>query len=247
MEKRLQVNQDQHFSIFQQAHSQANGFVKKRQQQQQTNTKQTQQIGEAEKTVRALFAVARCYPRSVIFIDEIDSILTQRTESENEASRRLKTEFLVQLDGAGVAAEECILVVGATNRPQELDEAARRRLVKRLYIGLPEAEARGQMVKNLLRAVPHSMDEEKIKKLSEKIEGYSGSDIKALCQDAALGPIRELQEAKEDISAVDITAVRPVELKDFDAALSHVRASVSPNDLHQYLSWNSQFGSFPLS
>jgi SpoVK/Ycf46/Vps4 family AAA+-type ATPase len=193
-----------------------------------------------------LFAVARCYPRSVIFIDEIDSILTQRTESENEASRRLKTEFLVQLDGAGVATEESILVVGATNRPQELDEAARRRLVKRLYIALPEAAARSLMVTNLLRSVPHSMDSRQVEELAEKTAGYSGSDIKALCQDAALGPIRELQDANHDISAVDISTVRPVSFADFVAALSHVRASVSPADLQQYIEWNAQFGSFPI-
>ena len=84
-------------------------------------------IGEGEKMVRALFAVARVHQPSVVFIDEIDSLLSQRSESEHEASRRIKTEFLVQLDGATTEGEERILVVGATNRPQELDEAARRR------------------------------------------------------------------------------------------------------------------------
>lgn len=74
----------------------------------------------------------------VIFIDEIDSLLSQRSDTEHESSRRIKTEFLVQLDGASTAEEDRILLVGATNRPQELDEAARRRFVKRLYIPLPE-------------------------------------------------------------------------------------------------------------
>lgn len=88
--------------------------------------------------VRALFSVARVHQPAVIFIDEIDSLLSQRSDSEHESSRRIKTEFLVQLDGATTDNEERILVIGATNRPQELDEAARRRLVKRLYIPLPE-------------------------------------------------------------------------------------------------------------
>lgn len=91
-------------------------------------------VGEGEKMVRALFAVARCQQPAVIFIDEIDSLLSQRGDSEHESSRRIKTEFLVQLDGAATSSEDRILVVGATNRPQEIDEAARRRLVKRLYI-----------------------------------------------------------------------------------------------------------------
>lgn len=74
----------------------------------------------------------------MIFIDEVDSLLSQRSDTEHESSRRIKTEFLVQLDGASTAEEDRILLVGATNRPQELDEAARRRFVKRLYIPLPE-------------------------------------------------------------------------------------------------------------
>ncbi len=68
----------------------------------------------------------------MIFIDEIDSLLTARSDNENEATRRIKTEFLVQLDGVANGAEERLLLVGATNRPQELDEAARRRMTKRL-------------------------------------------------------------------------------------------------------------------
>jgi SpoVK/Ycf46/Vps4 family AAA+-type ATPase len=95
-------------------------------------------VGDGEKMVRALFAVARCHQPAVIFIDEIDSLLSQRSETEHESSRRIKTEFLVQLDGATTDSEERLLVIGATNRPQELDEAARRRFVKRLYIPLPE-------------------------------------------------------------------------------------------------------------
>lgn len=103
-------------------------------------------VGDGEKMVRALFAVARCHQPAVIFIDEIDSLLSQRSESEHESSRRIKTEFLVQLDGATTDSDERLLVIGATNRPQELDEAARRRFVKRLYIPLPELEVSGKLI-----------------------------------------------------------------------------------------------------
>ncbi|KAK7235626.1 AAA-domain containing ATPase [Aureococcus anophagefferens] len=89
-----------------------------------------------------MFAVAGHKEPSVVFIDEVDSLLSQRSSDENEASRRLKTEFLVQLEGAGSATlvepAKRVLVVGATNRPQELDEAARRRFVKRFYVPLPD-------------------------------------------------------------------------------------------------------------
>lgn len=86
-------------------------------------------VGEGEKMVRALFAVARAHQPSVIFIDEIDSLLSQRTDGENEATRRIKTEFLVQFDGCGTSDQDRILMVGATNRPHEIDEAARRRYI----------------------------------------------------------------------------------------------------------------------
>ncbi|MPC70007.1 Fidgetin-like protein 1 [Portunus trituberculatus] len=96
-----------------------------------------------------------CHQPAVIFIDEIDSLLTQRSDSEHESSRRIKTEFLVQLDGATTDNEERLLVVGATNRPQELDEAARRRLVKKLYIPLPDHQVTVLLFqcKNVLHAV----------------------------------------------------------------------------------------------
>ena len=219
-------------------------------------------IGEGEKTVRALFAVAKCYPRSVIFIDEIDSILTQRSDGENEASRRLKTEFLIQLDGAGSGTPDQdvhILVVGATNRPQELDEAARRRLAKRLYIALPDHAARVYMLRKLLATVANDLTPAQFDEMGTRTAGYSGSDITNLCQDAALGPIRELQatlfsgnsgggdDSAASIANVDIAAVRPVNLADMVEALSHVRASVSQADLKEHLAWTKQFGSFPAA
>ncbi|OUM69671.1 hypothetical protein PIROE2DRAFT_32600, partial [Piromyces sp. E2] len=108
-------------------------------------------IGEGEKMVRALFAVARVHQPSVIFVDEIDSLLTQRTDGENEANRRIKTEFLVQFDGCGTNAEDRILLIGATNRPGEIDEAARRRFRKKLYIPLPDEGARKSLLMNLLK------------------------------------------------------------------------------------------------
>ena len=88
-------------------------------------------IGEGEKLVRTLFAVAAYREPAVVFIDEIDSLLTQRKSDENEASRRIKTEFLVQLDGTGTSGQGRVLVIGATIRSYELDDAARRRFVKR--------------------------------------------------------------------------------------------------------------------
>jgi SpoVK/Ycf46/Vps4 family AAA+-type ATPase len=184
-------------------------------------------VGESEKMMRALFAVARCHQPAVIFIDEIDSMLCQRTDGEFEASRRLKTEFLVQFDGASTCAEDRILVIGATNRPQELDEAARRRLVKRLYIPLPDSPARRQIILNLLSNQTHALSFIDLDAIVEQTEGYSGSDMDCLCREAALGPIRVIQ----DILAVNASEVRAIGKQDFDYALTQVRASVSERDL----------------
>ncbi|ORX97579.1 AAA-domain-containing protein [Basidiobolus meristosporus CBS 931.73] len=197
-------------------------------------------VGEGEKMVRALFAVARCHQPAVIFIDEIDSLLTQRTDGEVEASRRIKTEFLIQFDGCGTTADEDrILIVGATNRPQEIDEAARRRFRKRLYIPLPESAGRYTIVKNLLKKQKNSLTEADIQEICRLTDGYSGSDMDGLCREAALGPIRSIG----DICNISADDVRPVTFQDFMDALTQVRASVSDKDLEMYLQWNSEYGS----
>lgn len=144
----------------------------------------------------------------VIFIDEIDSLLSQRSETEHESSRRIKTEFLVQLDGATTDSEERLLVVGATNRPQELDEAARRRFVKRLYIPLPETEARRQLVQQLMHSEKHVLTMGDIKEIANLTDGYSGADMKNLCCEASLGPIRSLDiRLMERIEAAEVCFV----------------------------------------
>jgi fidgetin-like protein 1 len=199
-------------------------------------------VGEGEKMVRALFSVARVLQPSVVFIDEIDSLLTQRTDGDQESSRRVKTEFLVQMDGAGTSREDRVLVVGATNRPAEIDEAARRRLVKRLYIPLPDDAARASLVTRVLAAQVHAIDAASVQKVVHLTAGYSGSDMYALCAEAALGPVRDLGEA---IGTVDASSVRPICLRDFETASRMVRASVSEADLDGYIGWNQRYGSFP--
>lgn len=197
-------------------------------------------VGEGEKMVRALFAIARCHQPAVIFIDEIDSLLSQRTDGEHDSSRRIKTEFLVQLDGAATAAEDRILVVGATNRPQEIDEAARRRLAKRLYIPLPEAAARRQIVTDLMVREKHRLTEEELQSVVSASDGFSGADMTQLCREAALGPIRSIQLC--DIATITTDQVRPILYSDFLEALKTVRPSVSPKDLELYEDWNRTFG-----
>lgn len=197
-------------------------------------------VGEGEKMVRALFAVAKVHQPSVVFIDEIDSLLTSRSEGEHESSRKIKTEFLVQLDGANCVGEERVLVVGATNRPQELDDAARRRLVKRLYIPLPDSEARASILARLLGRERHEVSEDEMRSVSVMTEGYSGADMANLCREAAYGPIRSLD--MKLIASLRADQVRPINHTDLLSALRQVKASVSQQDLDQYIEWDKRFG-----
>lgn len=187
-------------------------------------------MGESEKLMKTLFAVARLQAPSVIFFDEIDSMLTKRSsQGENEAARRLKTEFLVQVDGAGSKSENqaTVLVVGATNRPFDLDEAALRRLTKRIYIELPDGEARIGAVMKLIKQVKYDMSEKQLEHLIKLTHGYSFADINALVKDAAMGPIRDLQRNPGQIAQISKDQVRPVVFKDFEIALTKFQPSVS--------------------
>jgi len=213
-------------------------------------------IGEGEKLVRALFAVAAALSPSVIFIDEVDALLSARKggEGEHEASRRLKTELLVQMEGCGASAEggTRVLLVGATNRPSELDEAARRRLAKQVYIPLPCAAARAQIVRRLLgkggaAACRHTLGEAELHLLTAHTAGYSGSDMKHLVQEAARAPLRELRGANVDLAAVRPESVRAITIADFRRAARQVRPSVTPADVAAHEEWNARHGAQALT
>ncbi|XP_068597875.1 spastin isoform X2 [Brachionichthys hirsutus] len=154
-------------------------------------------VGEGEKLVRALFAVARELQPSVIFIDEVDSLLCERREGEHDASRRLKTEFLLEFDGVQSGRGSRVLVMGATNRPQELDEAALRRFAKRVYVTLPDEETRCTLLKNLLGKHGNPLSKNELRSLAKATAGHSGSDLTSLAKDAALGPIRDAEYQDE--------------------------------------------------
>ncbi|KAJ8938507.1 hypothetical protein NQ318_005171 [Aromia moschata] len=202
-------------------------------------------VGDGEKMVRALFAIARELQPSIIFIDEVDSLLSERSNNEHEASRRLKTEFLVEFDGLPSNPEsEKVLVMAATNRPQELDEAALRRFPKRVYVTLPDLETRAKLLRKLLAKQGCTLTQQELKRLATLTEGYSGSDLTALAKDAALGPIRELQP--EQVKQLDPSAVRSITINDFLDSLKRIRRSVSPQSLVAYEKWSLQYGDVSL-
>ena len=143
-------------------------------------------LGESEKLVRALFSLAKALAPSIIFVDEIDSLLSSRGgSSEHETTRRIKTEFLIQwsdLQRAAAGSKQTdkekaegdasrVLVLAATNMPWAIDEAARRRFVRRQYIPLPEAPVRGEQLKTLLGHQKHSLSKKDIQVLVELTDG----------------------------------------------------------------------------
>ncbi|CAI9734503.1 spastin-like, isoform X2 [Octopus vulgaris] len=186
-------------------------------------------VGEGEKLVRALFAVARELQPAVIFMDEIDSLLCERREGENEASRRLKTEFLIEFDGLSGSSDDRILIMGATNRPHELDDAVLRRFAKRVYVTMPENITRRQMLVHLLAKHGNPLTNLEMEGLARLTDGYSGSDLTALARDAALGPIRELSPS--EVKCLDASKVRRIQMIDFLESLKKIRRSVPPEIL----------------
>lgn len=205
--------------------------------------------GESEKLVRLLFEMARFYAPSTIFIDEIDSLCSRRgSESEHEASRRVKSELLVQMDGISSNSEDpskVVMVLAATNFPWDIDEALRRRLEKRIYIPLPNYEGREALLKINLREVKVDSSVN-LSDIARKLEGYSGADITNVCRDASmmlmrkkiagLRPDQIRQLPKEELDL-------PVSAEDFDEAVERCNKSVSQEDLEKYEKWMSEFGS----
>jgi len=151
-------------------------------------------MGESERLVRSLFEMARANRPAIIFIDEIDSLCSNRSDGENDATRRIKTEFLVQMQGVG-KEEGGLLVLGATNIPWELDPAVRRRFEKRIYIALPEQNARKGLFKINIGDTPHNLTDDDFDNLARETDSYSGSDIATVVKSALMEPVRVCNRA----------------------------------------------------
>ena len=195
-------------------------------------------VGESEKTVRSLFKVAYKKVPSIIFIDEIDSILSKRSGSENEATKRLKTEFLIQFDGLGSNTNARLLVIAATNRPMDLDEALLRRLPKRVYCGPLDENGRFEFIKKVINRVETNLSDEDIREIAKMTNDYSNSDLMEMCREAAYQPVREL--SMEEI--LKINKFRPLVKEDLVKAVHKIRGTLSKKVRDELQKWNEQFG-----
>ncbi|KAH6825072.1 P-loop containing nucleoside triphosphate hydrolases superfamily protein [Perilla frutescens var. hirtella] len=223
-------------------------------------------FGEDEKNVRALFTLAAKVSPTIVFVDEVDSMLGQRNRAgEHEAMRKIKNEFMTHWDGLLTKPGERILVLAATNRPFDLDEAIIRRFERRIMVSLPSVENREKILRTLLskEKVDEGLD---FLELATQTEGYSGSDLKNLCITAAYRPVRELikqerlkdqekkhrsEEGKQcrDISDKEckeerVITIRPLNMEDFREAKKQVAASFAAEGsiMAELKQWNEAYG-----
>jgi len=224
--------------------------------------------GESEKMVKALFAAAIEYEPSILFIDEVDSLLTARKDNEDPASGKIKTQFLIEMDGANRKAECKVLVMAATNRPDMLDEAVRRRFSRRILIPLPDYVSRLGLINRCLDSHGGPVDVPQVarEELAAATEGYSSADVEKLCQTAGArafsrwirksasggrgihmdvdGAQQNTQDAELHVlqSAQSIKNIDPILAKDLRAALREQRPSVSSVDVLRHEKFNEEFG-----
>ena len=217
-------------------------------------------FGEDEKNVRALFTLAAKVSPTIIFVDEVDSMLGQRSRvGEHEAMRKIKNEFMTHWDGLMTKPGERILVLAATNRPFDLDEAIIRRFERRIMVGLPSVENREKILKTLL--AKEKVDEDlDLKELATMTEGYSGSDLKNLCITAAYRPVRELiqqerlktlkgsqgdsTDTEDEVKQKRVIKLRPLNMQDLKEAKNQVAASFASEGagMNELMQWNELYG-----
>uniref|UniRef100_A0A0E0NKZ9 AAA+ ATPase domain-containing protein n=1 Tax=Oryza rufipogon TaxID=4529 RepID=A0A0E0NKZ9_ORYRU len=202
-------------------------------------------FGDAEKLTKALFSFASRLAPVIIFVDEVDSLLGARGGAfEHEATRRMRNEFMAAWDGLRSKESQRILILGATNRPFDLDDAVIRRLPRRIYVDLPDAQNRMKILKILL-AKENLESDFRFDELANSTEGYSGSDLKNLCIASAYRPVHELlEEEKKGGPCSQNTGLRPLRLDDFIQAKAKVSPSVSydATSMNELRKWNEQYG-----
>ncbi|MFX1569494.1 MAG: AAA family ATPase [Promethearchaeota archaeon] len=200
-------------------------------------------LGESEKLISSLFKVARLKAPSLIFMDEIDSVATKRGEgSESGGERRVKTQLLSEIQGLKSSHGKPLLVLGATNRPWDIDNAMLSRFEKRVHVPLPDLKGRAGIFKIHTEGVDSALTEEDFIELGVRSEGYSGRDIANVCREVIMMPVRELDMGGLLEDSDKEVKVRDISLKDFKKALKKVKPMTNAALLKQYQAWAEEFG-----
>lgn len=215
-------------------------------------------LGESEKNAKAVFTLARRLAPCVVFIDEVDSLLSSREGSSDDSAHgtltSVKTTMMSEWDGLnsgtngqGEAGSDRVVVIGSTNRPFDLDEAVLRRFPRRILVDLPDLETRKEILEVTLsenRLDPNV----NLTSIAERLEGYTGSDLKEVCREAVVQISHEqaklLDQGLFDSKEASAQRLRPVTVDDFEKALSKLKRSVAENgkELARVWEWNDQYG-----
>lgn len=196
--------------------------------------------GETQKLAAAVFSLAVKLQPCIVFIDEIESFLRTRTQHDHEATAMMKTQFMSLWDGLITEPTCTVIIMGATNRPQDLDKAIQRRMPATFHVPMPSESQRERILQLILRSEPVASDID-FKRLAASTEGFSGSDLHELCRQAAVYRVRDL--ARDEMSremnksATDVgksgsdsdeeyvDAVRPITMDDLRLSLSKLKES----------------------
>ncbi|KAM3857049.1 fidgetin-like [Diretmus argenteus] len=211
------------------------------------STLATKWLADSEKILRASFLVARCRQPSVLFISEVDMLLSAHLSEESPVNR-LKGELLAQLDslllGSGEDGGSQVLVVCSTSRPQDMDEGLRRYFSRRVLVPLPDGSARHQIVNQLLAQSQHKycLSEEELALLVQRTEGFSGLDLARLCQEALVGLLHASAQGMDMTGMMSRGQIRPLTYQDFDSVFCKFQASISQKEIDTYTEWNKMFG-----
>eukprot|EP00545_Synedropsis_sp_CCMP1620_P013271 CAMPEP_0119010872 /NCGR_PEP_ID=MMETSP1176-20130426/5302_1 /TAXON_ID=265551 /ORGANISM="Synedropsis recta cf, Strain CCMP1620" /LENGTH=1272 /DNA_ID=CAMNT_0006963613 /DNA_START=229 /DNA_END=4047 /DNA_ORIENTATION=- len=217
-------------------------------------------LGESEKNAKAVFTLARRLAPCVIFIDEVDSLLSSREGSSDDSAHgtltSVKTTMMSEWDGLnsgtngnGEAGSDRVVVIGSTNRPFDLDEAVLRRFPRRILVDLPDLETRSEILEVTL--AENRLDPAvNLTKIAERLEGYTGSDIKEVCREAVVQISHEQAKVLDESGGMSASTagalqrLRPVTADDFDKALSKLKRSVSESgrELARVWEWNDEYG-----
>lgn len=161
--------------------------------------------GESQKLASAVFSLAVKIQPCIIFIDEIDSFLRARNSSDHEATAMMKTQFMMLWDGLNTESDSTVIVMGATNRPQDLDKAILRRMPAQFHVGLPNEEQRLKILQLILRQERLAEDVDFIQ-MARMTNGYSGSDLREMCRNASVYRIRKIMREKTKELAAAVAA-----------------------------------------
>ncbi|OWA51691.1 Spastin [Hypsibius exemplaris] len=195
-------------------------------------------VGDSEKLIKIMFACANCIQPCIIFIDEIDAVLSTRTSSERDDSRRFKNEFLTHFDGLLCNHDDRVMVLGATNLPQAIDTAALRRFDLRIFLGPPDIFAREILLRRMLKEIRHAMTPQEINWIAERSEQYSASDLGVVTRNAAWLPLGTIDPTR--IPHLQESEIPLIRSSDFRRVMDSFVPSGYQDDLRIIEQWTNR-------